>query len=55
MVIHYLHTVHSMPQKIKHDYYRGENCMKTFSKDLKEHAPEIMNYGKKEMIPLTNK
>ena len=29
--------------------------MERFSKDLKEHATKIINYGKKEMIPLTNK
>ena len=26
--------------------------MKKFCKDLKEHATKIINYGKKEMIPL---
>ena len=28
--------------------------METFCKDLREHAAEIINYEKKEMIPLTN-
>ena len=28
--------------------------MKTFCKDLKEHATKIINYEKKEMIPLTD-
>ena len=37
------------------DYYRGKNCMKTFCLDLKEHATKIINYEKKEMIPLTKK
>ena len=39
--------------KNKLDYYRGKNCMKIFCLDLKEHAAKIINYGKKEMIPLT--
>ena len=39
--------------KNKFDYYRGKNCMKTFCLDLEEHATEIVNYEKKEMIPLT--
>ena len=39
--------------KTKLDYYRGEDCMKEFCKDLKEHATKIINYEKKEMIPLT--
>ena len=37
----------------KLDYYRGKNCMKNFCLDLREHATKIINYGKKEMIPLT--
>ena len=32
---------------------RGKDCMKKFCKDLKEHAAKIINYEKKEMIPLT--
>ena len=39
--------------KNKLNYYRGEDCMKKFSKDLREHASEIINYEKKKMIPLT--
>ena len=39
----------------KHDYYRGEDCMKKFCLDLREHATKIINYEKKEMIPLTKK
>ena len=39
----------------KLDCYRGEDCMKKFCKDLKEHATRIMNYEKKETIPLTKK
>ena len=36
-------------------YYRGEDCMKMFCKDLKDQAKKIINYEKKEMIPLTDK
>ena len=35
------------------DYYKGKNCMKNFCLDLREHATKIINYEKKEMIPLT--
>ena len=41
--------------KNKLDYYRGDNCMKKFCKDLREHATKIINYEKKDMIPLTKK
>ena len=37
------------------DYYRGDNCMKKFCKDLREYAIKIINYEKKDMIPLTKK
>ena len=37
----------------KLDYCRGKNCMKNFCLDLREHATKIINYEKKEMIPLT--
>ena len=40
--------------KNKLDYYRGKNCMKNFCIDLKEHATKIIDYKKKQMIPLTN-
>ena len=39
----------------KFDYYRDEDCMKKFCKDLREHATKIINYEKKEMTPLTKK
>ena len=39
--------------KNKLDYYRGKNCMKKCSKDLKNHATIIINYEKKEVISLT--
>ena len=41
--------------KIKLNYYRGEDCMTKFCKDLREHATKIINYKKKDMIPLTKK
>ena len=41
--------------KNKLDYYRGEDCMKKFCKDLRQHATKIINYEKKDMIPLTKK
>ena len=41
--------------KNKLDYYRGKNCMKKFCLDLRKHATKIINYEKKEMIPLTKK
>ena len=41
--------------KNKLDYYRGKDCMKNLSKDLREHATKIINYEKKKMIPLTIK
>ena len=39
--------------KNKLNYYRGKDCIKKFSKDLREHASKIINYEKKKMIPLT--
>ena len=39
--------------KNKLDYYRGKDCMKKFSKDLREHASKIINYEKKKMMSLT--
>ena len=39
--------------KNKLNYYRGEDCMTKFCKDLREHARKIINYEKKDMIPLT--
>ena len=37
----------------KLSYYRGEDCMKRFCKDLKDHATKIIDFKKKDMIPLT--
>ena len=39
--------------KSKLNYCRGEDCMTKFCKDLREHATKIINYEKKDMIPLT--
>ena len=39
----------------KLDYYRDEDFMNKFCEDLKKHATRIINYGKKEMIPLIKK
>ena len=39
--------------KNKLNYYRGKDCMKNFSKDLRERASKIIDYEKKTMIPLT--
>ena len=39
--------------KNKLNYYRGKDCMKKFSKDLREHISKVINYEKKKMIPLT--
>ena len=33
--------------KNKIDYYRDEDCMRKFCKDLREHATKIINYEKK--------
>ena len=32
----------------KTDYYRGEDCMKKFCIDLREHVTKIINYEKKK-------
>ena len=36
-------------------FYRGKDCIKKFCKDLKELETEMIDFKKKEMIPLTNK
>ena len=41
--------------KNKLNYYRRDDCMKKFWKDLREHSTKIINYGKKKMISLTTK
>ena len=37
----------------KLNHYRGKDCMKKFSKDLRDHDTKIINYEKKKMISLT--
>ena len=37
----------------KLSYYRGEDCMRRFCKDLKDHIIKIIDCKKKDMIPLT--
>ena len=39
--------------KNKLNYDRGEDCMKRFCKDLREHATKIIDCKKKEMLQLT--
>ena len=39
--------------KNKLNYYRKDDCMNKFCKDLREHVTKIINYEKKLMIPLT--
>ena len=41
--------------KNKLDYYRGEDCIKKFCKDLREHATKIINYEKKKNDTINNK
>ena len=41
--------------KNERKYYRGEDCMKIFCKNLKDQAMKTINYEKEEMIPLTDK
>ena len=37
----------------KLSYYKGEDCMRRFCKDLKDHATKIINFKKKIITPLT--
>ena len=41
--------------KNKLDYYRGKNCMKNVSLDLREHAEKIINYEQAKIITPTKK
>ena len=36
-----------------HGLYRGEDCMKKLCISLREHAANVINFGKKKMLPLT--
>ena len=49
------HTSSGYSTKNKLDYYRGKICLKNFCQDLGEHATKIIDYEKKEIIPLTKK
>ena len=40
--------------KNKLDCYKSKDCMEWFCKDLREYAMKLINYEKKEMIPLTD-
>ena len=39
--------------KNKLNYYRGDDCIEKFCKDLREHSTKIINYEKKKIIILT--
>ena len=41
--------------KSKLNYYKKDDCMNKFCKDLREHVTKIINYEKKKTIPLTIK
>ena len=41
--------------KNKLNYYRGEDCMTKFCKDLREHATKIINYEKKRYDTINKK
>ena len=47
LVIHCLHA-----EEHKLDCFKGQDCMKKFCKDLKEHVTGIIKYEKKEIIRL---
>ena len=38
---------------LKINYYRGDDCMEKFCKDLRERSTKIINYEKKKNILLT--
>ena len=46
-----LQNVHLIKKKL--NYHRGKDCIEKLGKKLKERAMKIINYEKKEMIPLT--
>ena len=39
----------------KHSLYRGEDSMKNFSISLREHAANVINFEKKNTLPITEK
>ena len=54
MIIYYSHCSLDS-KKNNNDFYRGEKYMKKIGANLKEHATEIMNYEKKDVLFLTKK
>ena len=40
--------------KTEWNFYSGKDCMEIFCKDLRDQVMKIINYEKKDMIPLTN-
>ena len=38
----------------KHDFYRGEDCIKRFCSDLKVLGTKIISYEQKELTSLTD-
>ena len=54
LAIHCSQIVHLMQQKNKLDCCKGEDCMERFVTTSREHAMKIIDYEKKEMIPLTD-
>ena len=40
--------------KNKLEHYKGEECIERLCKDLREHAMKIIDYEKKEIMPLTD-
>ena len=38
----------------KHSFYRGKDCITRFCGERKELGTKIVNYGQKELTPLTN-
>lgn len=45
-VIHYLQYVHLIANKTNMDNTGSEDCVKKFSKDLRRHEIEIIDYKK---------
>ena len=48
LVTYCLQIVHLTQENNKFDCYKGEDCMGSFCKDLREHAIKIIDYGKKD-------
>ena len=47
-------TCCSFDKSKNESYYGGKDCMKIFWEGLKDEAMKIINYEKKETMPLTN-